>query len=254
MNIEEAKKNIGKEVVLDESTKPYTWASGELMQPVFSREIESGSLTRIIDIERGNVILYDGKKIIGIHPRHLKLKQPNYKIRVTEETSAEVQSLLFELGYGWRHDGKVIGYLQLSFLYADSQLRIDGDDSSKYFEVVDSQEITLPELRKLVVDSRNEYEFETEIERHEVEPSNKKVSGFFDDWRTKEMTWRDALHAEIEGKEVEALDADEWFDINDWEIKDLKNSKKFRIKPPSIILEARAYTKDELLKIVEGME
>lgn len=312
MNIEEARKHIGKEVVLDESTEPY---KGPLKE-THDFGLNVYGIIEDVNHDYVKVKLKVGNRI-NIMPHHLKLKQPNYKIRVTPETSAEVQELFFELGIGWADNSNLPKYLNFRFLCTENGLIKATNDYGMFIDNP-AKGITLPELRKLVLDSRNdpkdathednygrfwlmvgdaqylwnldskkwketqpmnlkfkelkklenisieviatdsEYQFETEIERHEVEPSNKKVKGFFDDWKTKEMTWQDAYIAMANGQQVQVwiADGDRWETINhhdNWSIAELAQ-EKLRLEPPSITLEARAYTKEELLNIVEGME
>lgn len=79
----------------------------------------------------------------------------NYKIRVNNESeSKEAQELFFELGYSWPSTGKNV-QSQFFFLIAYS----DGDlnwNTRSQFGTDDSKELTLPQLRDLVVLKRND--------------------------------------------------------------------------------------------------
>ena len=151
-----------------------------------------------------------------------------------------------------------------------------------------------------MLDSKNEYEFESIIETHEentmksipidedkmqhvmpmidgsgkrywpdgrvdsikdeqigAKPYNNRVKGFFDNWKIKEVTWQDAYIAMANGQQVQVwiADGDRWETINhhdNWSIADLAQ-ERIRLEPPTVKLEARSYTKEELLKIVEDM-
>ncbi len=75
----------------------------------------------------------------------------NYKIKVKDEAeSKEAQELFFELGYRWNHNGKM--YFKVSsgeiLAYSRGVLFQCGDDTGK--------ELTLPQLRDLVVLKRND--------------------------------------------------------------------------------------------------
>lgn len=79
----------------------------------------------------------------------------SYKIRVNNEAeSKEAQELFFELGYSWPSTGKNV-QSQFFFLIAYS----DGDlnwNTRSQFGTDDSKELTLPQLRDLVVLKRND--------------------------------------------------------------------------------------------------
>lgn len=251
MNLEEAKANIGKEVVLDESTEPY---KGPLKE-THDFGLNVYGIIEDVNHDYVKVKLKVGNRI-NIMPHHLKLKQPNYKIRVTPETSEEVQRLFFELGCSWSSNINQPNYLNDRFLYTENGLISATNDYGMFIDNP-AKGITLPELRKLGLDSKNEYGFETEIERHEVEPHNKKAKGFFDNWKTKEITWQDALRAVADGKEVEFknLQKNNWDNIGELSVFDIVGADcKFRLKPQTTHIEGGDYTKEELLKIAGEME
>ena len=149
MNLEEAKANIGKEVVLDESTKPYKC-------PLNGTHNFGSNVYGVIECVKNSYVkvrLKVGNRI-NIMPKHLKIKeQPmqNYKIKVTPETSEEVQKLFFALGYQWRNIRRTLISIGNEYLYT-GELRLMSLDSNN---ADDCKEITLPQLRDLVVLKRN---------------------------------------------------------------------------------------------------
>lgn len=157
----------------------------------------------------------------------------NYKIRVNNEAeSREAQELFFELGYGWTNefekkvttsqdaidDGYSSNY-QISFIYAekDGRLLHDTNDQDAYKSFVEStaKELTLPQLRDLVAQSK----------------SNEQglISG------------ADALRALADGEEVEYLyGKNNWLSVIEMQvmITAFTGSKfKFRLKPRTVKLE-----------------
>lgn len=136
----------------------------------------------------------------------------NYKIRVNNEAeSREAQELFFELGYGWTNEfeKKVTtsqdaideGYssnYQISFIYAekDGRLLHDTNDQDAYKSFVEStaKELTLPQLRDLVAQSKSneqglisgEEAYKRIGERIEVEAYVYQADGSY--------KWEDAKH------------------------------------------------------------
>lgn len=88
----------------------------------------------------------------------------NYKIRVNNEAeSKEAQELLFELGYYWayRSIGKKFFYEERDiFLFANVDGVIStctgGIENTDFFNSNSAKEITLPQLRDIVVLHRND--------------------------------------------------------------------------------------------------
>ncbi|WP_151832095.1 hypothetical protein [Acinetobacter ursingii] len=98
----------------------------------------------------------------------------NYKIRVNNEAeSREAQELFFELGYGWGtgRNKEIVtsqnmideGYssnYKVAFIFAGEGGRLlnddDSDDGYKSYVESDEEEITLPQLRDLVVKHRKQ--------------------------------------------------------------------------------------------------
>ena len=276
MNVEEAKDNIGKEVVLDESTKPYGNCESYFPDSD-NKRLESIPVFVIHNVDcEGDVRLkykgeWDEDRHWGyIHPRHLKLKEQdmNYKIRVTPETSKEVQELFFELGFEWAN-GKDIFYSEyMKILYVED-CQIFYRES---LEPVDGEykEITLPQLRDMAVLKCNDvsdanrtdnvskfyigdskvyqYHDSTWIECNLIGRNLKEIKK-----PKPQMTWKDAIIAKFEGKKVEVNNGEYWMDIAVCCIQDLEDFKEFRLKPKTVKLESREYSEEELLKLIEEL-
>ena len=81
----------------------------------------------------------------------------SYKIRVNNlDESKEAQRLLFELGYAWKSSGKSVMYVDMPTLFADSSGRIYYACTNTVFETLEGKELTLPQLRDMVVLHRND--------------------------------------------------------------------------------------------------
>lgn len=279
MNLEEAKENIGKEVV-------YFGNDKNLLDDVFKgKKLIISEPTR--SREQNVLIEYDDLYFWVINPLHIKLKeQPmqNYKIKVTPETSEEVQRLFFELGYRWTNGHKEVHATnEITFIFVDE----DGmffSEYHKFMAIEYFQEITIPQLRDMVVLKRNDVGDATHIGRSgsqyyrgymdylwngvhwlvtvvnddavtpikkESEMKVKELNKFVN-LKSTEMTWQDALRAVADGKDVEVKNIS-WFDINDLKLGQIKKGKAFRIKPQTIYIDGGDYTKEELLKIVGEM-
>ncbi|MEX0358790.1 hypothetical protein AB3Q14_16685 [Acinetobacter baumannii] len=80
----------------------------------------------------------------------------NYKIKVKDEAeSKEAQELFFDLGYEWRDSKRVITNLDATHIYADDGVLTFGFNDFN-FRGSDNEELTLPQLRDLVVLKRND--------------------------------------------------------------------------------------------------
>lgn len=156
----------------------------------------------------------------------------NYKIRVNNEAeSREAQELFFELGYGWGtgRNKEIVtsqnmideGYssnYKVAFIFAGEGGRLlnddDSDDGYKSYVESDEEEITLPQLRDLVVKHR-------------------KQTGL--------ISGADALRALADGEEVEYLyGKNNWLSVIEMQvmITAFTDSKfKFRLKPRTVKLE-----------------
>lgn len=254
MNLEEAKANIGKEVLHIKTNENYIIDS-----------IGSRSLVFVKKKSREQTYYVD--------PHLLKLKEQsmqNYKIQVTPETSEEVQKLFFELGYEWNSCGKKIKQYDNNF---SNLFIIDGYIYKYTTTDILLEGITLPQLHDLVVLKRNDVGDAT----HEhIRSGNKYYRGFEDycfsgiEWVltditfpnslkpiNKEMTWQDALRYLENGEDVEFYNQTTkvWHNLIDSTIRSMRASNgKFRLKPKTIHIDGGEYTKEELLKIAGEME
>lgn len=204
-----------------------------------------------------------------------------YKIKVANETeSKEVQKLLFGLGYAWLINQKE--YCTLSedhFIVTFSDgviLQAPLDHYNTNHEK--HQELTLPQLRDLVVLHRNDvsdathevignndplfmtsegelYYFHVTLnkwQKHGETATDLILSDYARPLKEQiQMTWQDALRAVADGKEVEAKNIS-WFDAENLKLGQIKQAKEFRLAPQRKELNGN-FTKEELLKIAEEM-
>ncbi|NIE95152.1 hypothetical protein F3J02_01410 [Acinetobacter sp. Tr-809] len=137
----------------------------------------------------------------------------NYKIKVNgPDNSAEIQDLFFELGYVWVCSKKDITNLDATYIYAKDGVLTAGFNDLNFAEA-GHQELTLPQLRDLVAQSKNEQGL---------------ISG------------ADALRALADGKEVECKNkvSLDWFSCLSLSVAELVDgSCNYRIKPRTIKLE-----------------
>ncbi|WEI20088.1 hypothetical protein PY247_10420 [Acinetobacter proteolyticus] len=136
----------------------------------------------------------------------------NYKIKVNDEAeSKEAQDLFFELGCEWRDSKKDISNLDAVYIYADDEILTFGFNEFN-FRGSANTELTLPQLRGLVAQSKNEQGL---------------ISG------------ADALRALADGQLVQWMTGDAFQDVTDeWQIREFSHpSFKFRLKPRTIKLE-----------------
>lgn len=86
----------------------------------------------------------------------------NYKIKVNDEAeSKETQELFFELGYKWEYKNlgkQICNEETIGFLYAeeDGSILSGAPDKFDFFYSDENKELTLPQLRDLVVLHRND--------------------------------------------------------------------------------------------------
>lgn len=228
MNLEEARNNIGAEVELDESTKPYTFIDDdEVLKAEYS--IIKGSMKIFSCMNDGNVVVVSDDGIVKewYLPKHLKLKPQNYKIHVrTEEESKEAQELFFELGYSWRSGNAMPKYNSYSCVFTVGKI-ITVTDFAEEGKKINAKQITIQDLRDMVAKKKPQ----------------------------KEMTWENALRAVADGKEVESYNDfhGQWWNISGLRISEITGRKKFRIAPQRITLNGE-YTKEELLQKIGEME
>lgn len=80
----------------------------------------------------------------------------NYKIKVKDEAeSKEAQELFFELGFAWLCSKKDITNLNIVFIYAKDGVLTAGLNDHNFAEA-EHKELTLPQLRDLVMLKRND--------------------------------------------------------------------------------------------------
>ncbi|WP_202740004.1 hypothetical protein [Acinetobacter sp. 'aerobic (ED)'] len=85
----------------------------------------------------------------------------NYKIKVNDEAeSKEAQELLFQLGYKWEYKNlgkKIFNEEPIGFLYAeeDGSILSGGPEKLDFFNSDENKELTLPQLRDLVVQRKS---------------------------------------------------------------------------------------------------
>ena len=276
MNIEEAKANIGAEVVLLEDTKPYTNTfvefKGNQLEERFTIKME----LKILTCEHGLVLIGNhGGEAVYIHPHHIALKEPkmqNYKIKVANEVeSKEAQELFFELGYSWKGKKK-ISTSSMKCIFATTAGRLFRLDQVVWFDEQKGVEITLPQLRDLVVLHRNDVSDATHksdfVGHKFFVASNGKAYEFNENkWQPKmckaflepitqeeQMTWQDALRAVADGKEVEFRGyTGEWEEVIHLALHNVVGSDFiFRLTPQRKELNGN-FTKEELLKIAGEM-
>ncbi|HEN9534257.1 TPA: hypothetical protein U9I93_003951 [Acinetobacter baumannii] len=189
----------------------------------------------------------------------------NYKIKVKDEAeSKEAQELFFELGFRWKwtQDKEVLRE-STPYLFTLGVNIGYGLSLTKFDECV-GKELTLPQLRDLVVLKRNDVKDATHedqygdkwlylderhyvylnyqwslptgefLERYELKPIEKSqpqdpalISG------------AEALRALADGKDVQWATGDEFQDVTgQWEIREFSHpSFRFRIKPQTIKVE-----------------
>ena len=192
-----------------------------------------------------------------------------YKIRVnTKAESKEAQELLFELGYYWayRNIGKKFFYEESDvFLFAnvDGVIGTEGIEKTDFFNSNSAKEITLPQLRDLVV-----------LHRNDVKDATHKYIGGGAAYKTVDdiaylwtrMGWEykgvahdlvtlhkggeqelitdvEAFNANMNGERVlwryKENEWQDWTDVTSWSksaLTDSDYSFKFRIKPSTIKL------------------
>lgn len=90
----------------------------------------------------------------------------NFKIIVNNAfESCEIQDMLFELGYSWGNNRNVYQYLDKKYLYiyeySENYKDISWDDKKRYFEKHLNKEITLSQLKDMLVLHRNNIDDKT---------------------------------------------------------------------------------------------
>lgn len=262
MNLEEARNNIGAEVELDESTKPYTCTLRTKGYYEHGYGHIEQKLQGVLTLQK---IDHDGDALIecengareNIHPRHLKLKPQSYKIHVpTEEESREAQELFFELGYVWSGGSNTVKYSNEPYLYAFKNKTIKRDHAryEKEFNKFDAKQITLQNLRDMVAKKKGIKSIGVDLASGD--DKTLRVTEELQEFEPhKEMTWEDALRAVADGRKVEFYNelCEQWWDISHLSATEVVRIEKFRIAPQRIYLNGN-FTKEELLQKIGEME
>ena len=145
----------------------------------------------------------------------------NYKIRVnTKAESKEAQELLFELGYYWayRSIGKKFIYEEndvFLFTNEDGTIGTGVVEDTDFFNSNSAKEITLPQLRDLVVQSKKEQGLINGADAFNANMIGERVL-----WRYKENDWQ------------------EWTDLTAWSKSALTDyNYSFKLKPNTVKIE-----------------
>ncbi|WP_151766229.1 hypothetical protein [Acinetobacter nosocomialis] len=193
----------------------------------------------------------------------------NYKIKVTDEAeSKEAQELFFELGYEWRDSKRDITNLDVVFIYAKDGVLTAGFNDHNFAEA-GHKELTLPQLRDLVVLKRNDVKDATHRDKRDESiylTSDKVIyywqgewcksainkSNDYENYIANSLTpitqpqdpalisGADVLRALADGKEVEGFseENEEWIPIVYFSVQEVVNGLyKFRLKPQTIKVE-----------------
>lgn len=186
----------------------------------------------------------------------------NYKIKVTDEVSnTEIQEALFELGCEWFGSTNEVKPLANCWIDVGSNGRLTWS-----FHGSDEKELTLPQLRDLVVLKRNDVKDANCIDKKR-EAWYLASDGTYYAWQYRKLCWdtesdacveahdikpinqpqdpslisgAEALRALADGKEVEANNSDfgYWIDARNLSVKDFFDDIHiFRLKPQTIKLE-----------------
>lgn len=263
MNLNEAKANVGKEVI-------YIGNDKEVISAFNGKKLIISYPTK--NTKTSVLIEYDDLCFWNVDPQYLKLKeQPmkNYKIKVTPETSEEVQRLFFELKYAWSGGNKTTKYKDSLYIHTIDKI-ITVTNCEETYSDLNATEITIPQLCDFVVLKRNDmgdathrslfcddfyyvgedvYIFEDgEWKKSVINP--KDLNGLLG---KIEMTWQDALCALADGKNIDMRFNGEFEPLINL-LEAWLYGKEFRIKPQTIHVDGGDYTKKELLKIVGEME
>ena len=314
MNIEELKANIGQLVVLDNSTKPYTWRRKKKISLGGVRDMENESTLKLIDIYDNptQVGLKGNSRTYLISPKHIRLSDThllltdNYKIKyLNKGEELEINYIFIDLGCKSPCEENATlpdsGYIYINDMKSENGVNVGDFNYSKNIE------ITLPQLRLLhkvkkhdvndattIDDNGNawfivyngnntniaSYRWDTTALEWKCRRPNgtevfKDISPDIGDYphnvalehieiecvvngddKTERMTYEQAVKAVLAGEKVQMLDfQNEWINIKDFYLGQiLCDTNKFRIAPETILLEKKEYTKEQLVKIIEGMK
>lgn len=165
----------------------------------------------------------------------------NYKIKVNNEAeSKEAQELFFALGAHWGQS-KTASFNPdpMSFIYFNGSSiyygHNDENDEDWFLSSSSGKELTLPQLRDLVVLNRGDgITDSTAVIQNAINPSINKPKD------PALISGAEALRALVDGKEVEGFleENEEWIPIVYFTVQEVVNGLyKFRLKPQTIKLE-----------------
>ncbi|HHX4831962.1 TPA: hypothetical protein ACVB6Z_000395 [Acinetobacter baumannii] len=127
----------------------------------------------------------------------------NYKIKVKDEAeSKEAQELFFELGYEWRDSKRDITNLDVVFIYAKDGVLTAGFNDHNFAEA-GHKELTLPQLRDLVVLKRNDVKDATHT--HMGDAIYRSINGFFYVFRENLGRWVFLQHMSDDDEDLELV-------------------------------------------------
>lgn len=197
----------------------------------------------------------------------------NYKIKVKDEAeSKEAQELFFDLGYEWRGSKRDITNLDATHIYADDGFLTFGFNDFN-FRGSDNEELTLPQLRDLVVLKRNDMKDATHRDKQQnsIYLTSDKVIYYWDaEWLNSainksndyenyiansltlitqpqdpalisgaeaKLAWANGKEVQISHKELDGID---WTDLHGslmLSVFEADHMYIFRLKPQTIKLE-----------------
>ncbi|MEN9042367.1 hypothetical protein [Acinetobacter baumannii] len=128
----------------------------------------------------------------------------NYKIKVKDEAeSKEAQELFFDLGYEWRDSKRDITNLDATHIYADDGVLTFGFNDFN-FRGSDNEELTLPQLRDLVVLKRNDINDANCIDKNR-EAWYLASDGTYYAWQYRKLCWDTESDACVEAHDIKPI-------------------------------------------------
>ncbi|EQB5550311.1 hypothetical protein ACYQIL_003735 [Acinetobacter baumannii] len=128
----------------------------------------------------------------------------NYKIKVKDEAeSKEAQELFFDLGYEWRDSKRDITNLDATHIYADDGVLTFGFNDFN-FRGSDNEELTLPQLRDLVVLKRNDINDANCIDKKR-EAWYLASDGTYYAWQYRKLCWDTESDACVEAHDIKPI-------------------------------------------------
>ncbi|MRA12801.1 hypothetical protein F4T81_19945 [Acinetobacter nosocomialis] len=128
----------------------------------------------------------------------------NYKIKVKDEAeSKEAQELFFDLGYEWKDSKRDITNLDATHIYADDGVLTFGFNDFN-FRGSDNEELTLPQLRDLVVLKRNDINDANCIDKKR-EAWYLASDGTYYAWQYRKLCWDTESDACVEAHDIKPI-------------------------------------------------